>query len=428
MKKQLFFILACLGLYSNAQFTVKVNTTSDFSPKEAIMYTLNGSKDIISSKVTKKNNLWVFKFEKPYIGMMKIYFPENNNSINLISENRDVQVNLEINNNRIKDVVYLDDSNILMETMQDLQKKNEMIFPALVQIKEYYKPNSDFGLALKKEIDRLNNNMIIDETKNPFVSYYRMNYGKFLTTNSVGKKPSIEEITKFITSTGSFLETSSLLRPILVSFLNSGDNAATIKNVDQLLQTVNIETPRGQTVLSELIDIFDVYDMSMLKNKYLTEAKNLKCTINDRLAATIKSNKNVEMGAKFPNYVFNSANNTNAKSLYDVKTDKKVIVFWSSTCTHCEAELPKLLEKYNVLKQQNIEIIGFSIDADKDSYNKKIAALPWINDSELKGWNSSFVDTYNLHATPTFYILDSDNKIIYLPGNATEVLNYFKIK
>jgi hypothetical protein len=50
--------------------------------------------------------------------------------------------------------------------------------------------------------------------------------------------------------------------------------------------------------------------MDEFKNKYLSLAKNLKCTITDRLASTIKSNANVELGAVFPNYKFQSPVNT----------------------------------------------------------------------------------------------------------------------
>ncbi len=151
-------------------------------------------------------------------------------------------------------------------------------------------------------------------------------------------------------------------------------------------------------------------------------------TITDRLASTIKSNANVEMGAAFPNYKFQSPVNTSAKSLYDVKADKKVVVFWSSTCSHCETELPKLLEKYNELKGKNIQVVALSLDVDKNSYTKKIAAFPWVNDSELRGWNSSYTETYNVHATPTYFILDANNKIINKPEHVGDVLEYFKLK
>ncbi|WP_228414432.1 TlpA family protein disulfide reductase [Chryseobacterium sp. CH21] len=302
--------------------------------------------------------------------------------------------------------------------------------PALAQIKEYYKDNTDFGKALRTEIDRLSGTSgSIDAAQHPFIAYYNTNYSKFLSNSQDStKKVSQEEIINFLDKSGDMLESSSLLRPVLVAYLNSGGNTNVTKSVDALLDRLKVETPRGQTVLSELIDIFDVYQMDEYKSKYLSLAKNLKCTITDRLASTLKSNANIEMGAAFPNYKFQSPVNTTAKSLYDVKADKKVIVFWSSTCSHCESELPKLLEKYNDLKSKNIQIVGLSLDVDKDSYSKKIAAFPWVNDSELRGWNSSYTDTYNIHATPTYFILDANNKIISKPDHVGDVLEYFKLK
>ena len=68
-----------------------------------------------------------------------------------------------------------------------------------------------------------------------------------------------------------------------------------------------------------------------------------------------------------------------------------------------------------------------SLDSDKTSYLQKVNALPWINDSELKGWYSSYVETYNIHATPTYFIVDAENKIIAKPNHAKDVIDYFKL-
>ncbi|MDQ1163508.1 peroxiredoxin [Chryseobacterium sp. SORGH_AS 447] len=427
--KKTFTISALLAAFSlQAQFTVTIQAPADFKDQDAILYTLNGSKDIIFTQEQSKNNVWIFKYPKNYMGMMKVYFPGSNNTFNFISENKNVNVKLDTQGNKVKDIVYLDEANELMSKFQEGSQKKELILPALSQIKEYYKDNTDFGKALKTEISRLSGGSEgIDQSQHPFIYYYNTNYSKFLS-NDPAKKPSQEEIINFIDKSNDMLETSSLLRPVLVSYLNSGGNTKVAASVDKLLDRLKVETPRGQTVLSELIDIFDVYDMQEFKNKYLNLAKNLKCTITDRLASTLKSNANVEIGAAFPNYKFQSAVNTNAKSLYDVKADKKVIIFWSSTCSHCEEELPKLLAKYNELKARNIQVVGLSMDVDKDSYAKKIAAFPWVNDSELKGWNSSYVDTYNVHATPTYFILDANNKIINKPEHVADVLEYFNLK
>lgn len=427
--KKMFTIPALLAAFSlQAQFTVTIQAPADFKDQDAILYTLNGSKDIIFTKEQSKNNTWTFKYPKNYMGMMKVYFPGSNNTFNFISENKNVNVKLEIQGNKVKDIIYLDEANNIMSKLQEGSQKKEMILPALSQIKEYYKDNTDFGKALKAEIGRLSGGSEgIDQGQHPFIYYYNTNYSKFLSAKQENKV-SQDEIINFIDKSNDMLETSSLLRPVLVSYLNSGGNTNVGTSVDKLLDRLKVETPRGQTVLSELIDIFDVYDMQEFKNKYLNLAKNLKCTITDRLASTLKSNANVEIGVAFPNYRFQSPANTTARSLYDVKADKKIIIFWSSTCSHCEEELPKLLAKYNELKSRNIQVVGLSMDVDKEAYAKKIAAFPWVNDSELKGWNSSYVDTYNVHATPTYFILDANNKIINKPEHVADVLQYFSLK
>ena len=94
-------------------------------------------------------------------------------------------------------------------------------------------------------------------------------------------------------------------------------------------------------VLSELIDFFDIYGMEELKNKYLTEAKALKCTISDRLSATIKSNENVMLGKVMPDYKFTNPLNTTAKSIHDVKAKKSLF---------CSGLLHVLTVKLNYLK------------------------------------------------------------------------------
>ncbi|ASK31812.1 thioredoxin [Chryseobacterium sp. T16E-39] len=427
--KKIFVLSAVLSAFSlQAQFTVTVQAPADFKDQDAILYTLNGSKDVIFTKEQSKNNVWTFKYPQSYVGMMKMYFPNTNNTFNFISENKNVSIKLDTQGNKIKDVIYQDEANSLMSKQQEGSQKKELILPALTQIKEYYKDNTDFGKALKTEIARLSGGSTeLNQTDHPFISYYNTNYSKFLT-NDPSKKVSQDEIINFIDKSNDMLETSSLLRPLLVSYLNSGGNTNVDGSVDKLLNQLKVETPRGQTVLSELIDIFDVYEMADLKKKYLDQAKGLKCTITDRLASTLKSNANVQIGAAFPNYKFQSPVNTTAKSIYDVKADKKVVVFWSSTCSHCETELPKLLEKYNDLKSKNVQIIGLSLDVDKDSYSKRITAFPWINDSELRGWNSSYSETYNIHATPTYFILDANNKIISKPDHVADVLEFFKLK
>lgn len=425
--KNLFTAFTLLMLSPlSAQFKINIDAPESFTAKEALVYTLNGSKDVLYNAEVRKGSGWQINFTKPYNGMMKLYFPDGNSSLNFIAENKDVHLKLLTDKNKVSDVQYLDDSNIIMNNLQELQQKKEYILPALYQIKEYYKGESGFGGALTGEITRLTN-ANSDAGNHPFIQFYRTNYARFIQKDATKKAVTHDDIISFLKTAPSMLESSSLMRPVLVAYMNIGDRTNVATDIDRLLKEVDTKTSRGQTVLAELIDIFDMYDMQQLKEKYLVDALAIKSP-NDRLAAAITSNKNTQVGSIFPNYQFRRASGTTAKSIHDVKANQKVIIFWASTCSHCEAELPKIVQQYNAFKGKGVEVIALSLDNEKEAYEKKIKELPWINDTELRGWNSSSAELYNVHATPTYFILDSANKIIAKPEHAADVITYFKLK
>ena len=409
-----------------SQFTVAVDFPAYYSDSDIYLYGFNGSKEILYSKAKTSNNKAIFKVDKKYIGMMRAFFQKNNSSVNMVSENKNIEFTLKLDDkNKITDVVFNDQTNQIFSKEVDLEKKKDLILPALIQIKDYYNPSDGFYKSLEGEIALLSQKgNTLANANHPFLSYYQQ-YQKFSNQENASKLKQ-EDYLDFFSKSSEYLETSLLLKPSLINYLNASKSNVE-GGVDKLLQTVNIETPRGQTILSELIDIFNTYNMDKLKDKYLAEANNLKCTINDRLASTLKSNNSTSIGQKMPNTIFVNPIHTKAKSLYDIKSNKKIVVFWSSTCSHCEAELPKILEKYEKLKTQNIAVVGFSLDSNLDEFRSKANNYPWISDSEGKGWYSSYGETYNINATPTYFILDADNKIISKPNHVADVLEYLKV-
>lgn len=425
MKKLMIASSILWSAFTFAQFNVKVTIPAYLSDSDVYLYGFNGSKEILYSKAKISGNTATFKVDKKYVGMMRAFFQKANSSVNMVSENKDISMKVELDSkNKISNVVFDDQTNQLFSNEIETQKKQELILPALIQIKDYYKPSDQFFKSLDSEINLLSKNDATLYESHPFLDYYQKNQKYSVQEKTTELKP--EDFINFYSKSGEFLETSTILKPSLINFLNVSKSNVE-GSVDKLLDAVNLETPRGQTILSELIDIFNTYNMDKLKDKYLTEANNLKCTINDRLATTLKSNNNTNLGAKFPNINFVNPIHTKVKSLYSIKSAKKVVVFWSSTCSHCEAELPKFLEKYDKLKAQNIEIIGFSMDSNLDEFKNKANLYPWINDSEGKGWYSSYGDTYNIVATPTYFVLDADNKILSKPEHVADVLDYLKV-
>jgi hypothetical protein len=61
---------------------------------------------------------------------------------------------------------------------------------------------------------------------------------------------------------------------VLYNYLSYSKKETINNDVAKLLKTVDVESPRGQMVLSELIDFFDIYGMEELKINILQRLKH----------------------------------------------------------------------------------------------------------------------------------------------------------
>jgi peroxiredoxin len=109
-------------------------------------------------------------------------------------------------------------------------------------------------------------------------------------------------------------------------------------------------------------------------------------------------------------------NDVNGKpvSLSDLKGKYVLVEFWASWCAPCRAGNPNLRKQYELYKDKGFEIISVSLDNVKEKWVDAIAkdGLPWIQVSDLKGWNNAVGRLYGVRAVPQSFLLDKDGKII----------------
>ena len=100
--------------------------------------------------------------------------------------------------------------------------------------------------------------------------------------------------------------------------------------------------------------------------------------------------------------------------LSDVKADYTILVFWDVDCSHCQKEIPKLVEAYNDLlkEKKNVKVYSVYMQHEGEKYLKYIDEhkLPWINVYDGAHYNNA-VEKYDVYSTPVIYILDK-NKVI----------------
>ena len=90
-----------------------------------------------------------------------------------------------------------------------------------------------------------------------------------------------------------------------------------------------------------------------------------------------------------------------------------LIDFWASWCAPCRASNPELVKVFETFQNRNFTILGVSVDKDKKRWLDAIDKdrLPWINVSNLKGWDE-VSNLYGVKAVPQNFLIDPEGIII----------------
>jgi len=189
------------------------------------------------------------------------------------------------------------------------------------------------------------------------------------------------------------------------------DDAAQILFMKAMLyQQVLKDTVKGDALLAQLKrDYPDSEQVKALKQQEESE----------------KVRAGLVMGAKFPDF---KEKDLDGKPLSVSSYKGKVILldFWATWCPPCRAELPNVIKTYDTYHKDGFEIIGISLDRDRDreklvSFLKE-KKMTWPQFFDGKYWQNKLAVKYGVQSIPTTYLLDGQGVIIGkdLRGEALE--------
>jgi len=111
-------------------------------------------------------------------------------------------------------------------------------------------------------------------------------------------------------------------------------------------------------------------------------------------------------------------------NLYSVQAPFTIICFWDPTCSHCQAEVPKLDSLYHAnWKSKGIKMYGVMTDGGMDKWKafiKEHHIADWIHvyqtpelkEKEASSGKPGFRQLYDVYQTPMIYILDQEKHIL----------------
>ncbi len=436
MKLKYFVIF--LFVISNIYAATRISGTIKNYNNQSVyaFYYLNNVELLLGKTNTDEKGAFSISDEINYKGVVRLFLPEKKLSTNVFVKNEPIEFLAEIDQNSIK-MTHFEDK--LNETYRVYNGNEEFKLKrnALNNLLNIYNSSEPFYKQTQKELNHLNDKFGFNLNSYPFLKYYvdiEENYIKYDPKNQSDASRVSEAILQHLANDNEYLESSNLMNQMLNLYLtyqvnkytSSEEQVAAIRPIiDRALDETIIETSRGQNVLVGFIDLLKGYGLDYIAEEYIDKAESLTCTINDNLQSTIQSAENTKMGAQFQNFSFtNSIEGKN--SLYDIKSDYKLVVFWGSFCPHCQQERPLLKAFYKELKDKGGELITFSIETNPAEYKNFIAQIPGYHDADFLYWTSPVITQYGIQGTPTFFVLDKDNKIIGKGSKLELVKSYIK--
>jgi thiol-disulfide isomerase/thioredoxin/uncharacterized protein YxeA len=134
----------------------------------------------------------------------------------------------------------------------------------------------------------------------------------------------------------------------------------------------------------------------------------------DQQAAAKKIQDSLVAGSTFSDFAEKDLNGQPI-SVAGFKGKVVLVDFWATWCGPCREELPDLITVYKKYHAAGFEIIGISLDSDRDkldAFLKQTDGMVWPEYFDGQGWTSKLAMKYGVEAIPFSVLIGPDGKII----------------
>ena len=102
------------------------------------------------------------------------------------------------------------------------------------------------------------------------------------------------------------------------------------------------------------------------------------------------------------------------------KMQGKVVLidFWATWCPPCRAEVPDVVAAYKKYHDKGFEIIGISLDQDKDALASftKNNGMVWPQYFDGEGWDNKISKGFGINSIPAMWLVGKDGKLVTVDG------------
>lgn len=230
------------------------------------------------------------------------------------------------------------------------------------------------------------------------------------------------QVTLSIRDNVTFLEaiegnrTQGILDELTAFYAENEENENIINLLYQRLKTIVQNDPKSQFSGELLSDVVSEPFFSFEEAKSLVSM--LDSTTQTRYAMnSIKESldklKNMKIGTAFPGL---SLPDQQGKEISTKDYAGKVLLveFWASWCAPCRETNPELVAIYKEFASSNFDILGVSLDKDREDWIRALEKdeLIWENILAKEGFDNPMVKQLKIQYVPSNYLIDKEGNIL----------------
>ncbi|SEA13892.1 TlpA family protein disulfide reductase [Bizionia paragorgiae] len=434
MKKHILFILTFIPTLLLAQHTI----TGTFSPatdyKYAFLYRVTPSAaTFVSNADVSPDGTFTISLDKNEApGTFRLVYdqPLDDNHFDIIYNGKE---DIAFEFNKTDGVKFTVSSENKMYTSY-----NKSIALINQSIRNYYGSQKVNEAGYKKIFDILNNTqdefekaskgMLINHFIKACRPYIPASYEDVKTFSSNIKS----NYFKHIDFSNKELQNSNFLiknaTSYVYGFVDRNDPMTSYReNIDTAVKAIGNNPKVKKTILVLMWRKFAEASNETIAN-YITDNYLLDLVKADNDTAVldvIVPFRNVSLGQIAPDFELEVKNKKTALSALN-NAEHYVLLFWSTTCSHCLEEVPQLQDYLKPISKESIQVIAIALENDQAYWENIIKDYPdFIHVFGEGRWENEIGNNYNINGTPSYFILNSKKEIIAKPYDINSVKNFF---